>query len=147
MISATTASRVAIQLSCRTGSARRRALCRSAFALVIGGLWVSVISQIGISGFVNTLGATLAPLFGILVVDYYIVRKENLNVADLYDMEGGEYHYGNGWHDNALIAFAIAALFSVATVWVPFLSNLAGYAWIIGAALGGLIYHLRCKAA
>ncbi|MDD9908575.1 MAG: hypothetical protein OXR62_02690 [Ahrensia sp.] len=76
-----------------------------------------------------------------------MVRKENLNVADLYNMEGGEYHYGNGWHDNALIAFAIAAVFSVATVWVPFLSNLAGYAWIIGAALGGLIYHVRCKAA
>ena len=126
-------------------SFRKAGLITSAFALIIGGFWVSTISQIGISGFVNTLGAMMAPLFGILVVDYYIVRKQQLNVKDLYDMTGGAYHYGNGWHDNALIAFGIAAIFSVATVWVPFLGQLAGYAWIIGAGLGGVIYHFRCK--
>ena len=60
-------------------------------------------------------------------------------------MEGGEYHYGNGWNEHALVAFAIAAIFSVATVWVPFLSGLSGYAWVIGAILGGLIYHFRTK--
>lgn len=124
---------------------RKAGLITSAFALVIGGLWTSVISQIGISGFVNTLGATMAPLFGILVVDYFIVRKQQLNVEDLYNTTGGAYHYGNGWHDNALIAFGIAAMFSIATVWVPVLSQLSGYAWIIGAGLGGLIYHFRCK--
>lgn len=128
-------------------SFRKAGLITSAFALIIGGFWVSFISQIGISGFVNTLGAMMAPLFGILVVDYYIVRKQQLNVKDLYNMSGGEYHYGNGWHDNALIAFGIAAVFSVATVWVPFLGQLSGYAWIIGAVFGGVIYHFRCKAA
>lgn len=126
-------------------SFRKAGLITSVCALVIGGLWTAVISQIGIGGFVNTLGATLAPLFGILVVDYYLVRKQELNRDDLYNMEGGEYHYGNGWHDNAVIAFGIAAVFSVATVWVPFLSGLSGYAWIIGAALGGVIYFVRTK--
>ncbi|WGI23368.1 NCS1 family nucleobase:cation symporter-1 [Amylibacter sp. IMCC11727] len=128
-------------------SFRNAGLITSAFALVIGGLWTAVISQIGISGFVNTLGATLAPLFGILIVDYYIVKKQQLNVDDLYNMDGGAYHYGNGWHDNAVIAFVIAAVFSVATVWVPFLGQLGGYAWIIGALLGGVIYHVRCKTS
>ena len=126
-------------------SFRMAGLITSGFALIIGGLWTSFISQFGIGGFVNTLGATLAPLFGILVVDYYSVRKQELNRDDLYNMEGGEYHYGNGWHDNAVIAFGIAAVFSVATVWLPFLSGLSGYAWIIGAALGGVIYFARTK--
>ena len=93
----------------------------------------------------NTLGATLAPLYGIMIVDYYILRKQELKLDDLYDMEGGTYHFRDGWNDNALIAFGIAAIFSVAAVWVPFLGQLSGYAWIIGAVLGGAIYFLRCR--
>ena len=126
-------------------SFRAAGLITSAFALVIGGLWTSFISEFGIGGFVNTLGATLAPLYGILIVDYYLLRKQHLNRDDLYNMESGEYRYGNGWNEHALVAFGIAAIFSVATVWVPFLSDLAGYAWVIGAILGGVIYHIRSK--
>ncbi len=126
-------------------SFRKAGLITSVFALVIGGLWTSFISQFGIGGFVNTLGATLAPLYGILIVDYYILRKQVLNRDDLYNSEAGTYHYGNGWNDHALVAFGIAAVFSIATVWVPVLSQLTGYAWIIGAALGGAIYYVRCR--
>jgi len=132
-------------LSPSTISFRKAGLITSGFALVIGGLWTAVISQIGIAGFVNTLGATLAPLFGILIVDYYVVRKQELSREDLYNMTSGQYHYKKGWHDNAVIAFVIGGTFSVATVWAPVLSDLSGYAWIIGATLGGIIYYLRTK--
>ena len=128
-------------------SFRAAGLITSGFALVIGGLWTAFISNFGISGFVNTLGATLAPLYGILIVDYYLLRKQSLNRDALYNMDGGEYHYRNGWNDNALIAFAIAAVFSIATVWVPALAQLSGYAWVIGAVLGGVIYYMRGRAA
>ena len=124
-------------------SFRTAGLITSAFALIIGGLWTAFISQFGIGGFVNTLGATLAPLYGILIVDYYVVRKQELNRDALYNMRGGEYHYGNGWNDKALVAFGIAAVFSVATVWVPALGVLSGYAWVIGAILGGIIYYAQ----
>ena len=126
-------------------SFRQAGLATSVFALVIGGLWTAVISNIGIAGFVNTLGATLAPIFGIMIVDYYVIRKEELNRDDLYNMSGGDYHYGNGWNDAALIAFAVASVFSVATVWVPALGILSGYAWIIGAIFGGVIYNALAK--
>ncbi|HBD90678.1 MAG: allantoin permease [Rhodobacteraceae bacterium GWE1_64_9] len=130
-------------------SFRMAGLVTSGFALVIGALWTSFISQFGIGGFVNTLGATLAPLYGIMVVDYYLIRKGNLDLADLYDLKGGAYHYGNGWNDAAVLAFGIAAVFSVATVWVPVLAALSGYAWLLGAGLGGAIYYalLRRKEA
>ncbi|WP_339114503.1 NCS1 family nucleobase:cation symporter-1 [Thioclava sp. GXIMD2076] len=114
----------------------------SGFALVIGGLWVSFIADVGISGFVNTLGATLAPLYGIMIADYFLLRKGHLDKKDLYARSGGRYHYKNGWNDAALIAFIIAAIFSVATVWVPVLAVLSGYAWIFGALLGGIIYRV-----
>lgn len=128
-------------------SFRSAGIITSVFALFIGGLWTSFISQVGIDGFVNTLGATLAPLYGILIADYYLLRKQELSVEDLYRTEGGRYHYGNGWNDHALVAFAIAAIFSVAAVWVPFLSQLSGYAWLIGALLGGVIYVMRSRSA
>jgi NCS1 family nucleobase:cation symporter-1 len=126
-------------------SFRKAGLITSLFALVIGGLWVSFISQVGIGGFVNTLGAVLAPIFGIMIVDYYVHRKEQLSEADLYNMDGGIYHYDNGWNGAAVKAFGVAAIFSVATVWIPWFSVLSGFNWVIGALLGGIIYHALAK--
>ncbi|WP_138465275.1 NCS1 family nucleobase:cation symporter-1 [Poseidonocella sp. HB161398] len=127
-------------------SFRMAGMITSVFALIIGGFWNSFISEFGIAGFVNTLGATLAPIYGIMIVDYYLLRSEELDRDHLYETDGGKYHYGNGWNDAALIAFATAAVFSVATVWLPFLAFLSGYAWICGAVLGGVIYrHLAVK--
>ncbi|WP_335949413.1 NCS1 family nucleobase:cation symporter-1 [Salipiger bermudensis] len=123
-------------------SFRMGGLITSIFALVIGGLWTSFISAFGIGGFVNTLGATLAPIFGIMIVDYYWHRKQTLDRAALYTLDSGQYHYGNGWNAPAVKAFAIAAVFSIATVWVPALGFLNGYAWVIGAVLGGLLYNI-----
>ncbi len=128
-------------------SFRHAGLITSAFALVIGGFWNSFISQFGISGFVNTLGATLAPIFGIMIVDYYWHRKQQLDVDALYDMDGGPYHFDNGWNGAAVKAFGLAAVFSVATVWVPWFSFLSGYAWVIGAILGGVIYNALAKGS
>jgi len=126
-------------------SFRMAGLITSGFAFVIGGFWTSFISEFGIGGFVNTLGATLAPIYGIMIVDYYLLRRQTLDVAGLYDATGGPYRFGNGWNNPALVAFAIAALFSVATVWVPALAVLSGYAWVIGALIGGALYFTLAK--
>ncbi|MDN3721172.1 cytosine permease [Roseibium salinum] len=81
---------------------------------------------------------SLAPLYGILVADYYLVRKQVIDVDDLFSSDpAGSYYYNNGWNMKAILAFAAAALFSVATVWVPALADLSGYGWVIGAVLGG----------
>ncbi|ARE84198.1 putative allantoin permease [Roseovarius mucosus] len=127
-------------------SFRQAGLITSAFALIIGGLWTSFISEFGIGGFVNTLGATLAPIFGIMIVDFYVHRKGHLDLDDLYDMQGGRYHYQDGWNRTAVMAFGLAAVFSVATVWVPWFGFLSGYNWVIGAVLGGGLYTLLAKS-
>ena len=128
-------------------SFRKAGLITSFLALIIGGFWTSFISEVGISGFVNTLGATLAPVFGIMIVDYYLHRGQSLDVDDLYDMSGGRYHYSNGWNLTAVKVFAIAAIFSVATVWVPWFGFLSGYNWVIGACLGGALYYALAKTS
>lgn len=132
-------------LAPRKISFRMAGLITSGFAFVIGGLWTSFIANFGIGGFVNTLGATLAPIYGIMIVDYYMLRRQTLDVAGLYDEVGGPYRFGNGWNNPAVVAFAIAALFSVATVWVPALAVLSGYAWVIGALIGGALYYMLAK--
>ncbi len=111
-------------------------------------LWVSVISNLGIFPFVNTLGAILAPVYGIMIVDYYLIKKQQLDIQQLFSTDpGGKYYYNRGWNVRALIAFAIAAIFAIATVWMPQVSQVlgegsGGYGWIIGAALGGLLHYL-----
>lgn len=118
-------------------------LITAVVAFFVGALWVSVISQIGIAGFVNALGAIVAPFYGIIVVDYYVVKRQRLNIQDMFSSDpAGAYHYLKGWNKRAIGAFALAALFSISSVWVPALEALGGYAWLIGAALGGLFYYL-----
>jgi NCS1 family nucleobase:cation symporter-1 len=117
-------------------------LITAVVAFFVGALWVSVISQIGIPGFVNALGAIVAPFYGIIVVDYYLIKRQSLNMQQLFSRDPqGAYFYQNGWNKKALIAFGLAALFSIASVWVPALSELNGYGWLIGAALGGIFYY------
>ncbi|KEP68232.1 NCS1 family nucleobase:cation symporter-1 [Thioclava sp. BHET1] len=131
-------------------SARTGGFITAGIAFFIGALWLVLISKMGIAIFVDTLGAVLAPLYGILVADYYLVHKSRLNLQALFTTPpSGEYYYQNGWNKRAMIAFAIGAVFSVATVYVPFLHALSGFAWIFGALLGGAahVYLMRDRMA
>lgn len=127
-------------------SARTGGLITAAIAFFIGALWVSFISTVGIAAFVDTLGAVLAPLYGILVADYYLVRKQQLDLDALFSADPrGPYYYEGGWNKRAITAFGCAAVFSVATVWVPALAALSGFGWIIGAVLGGAFHVMLAR--
>lgn len=129
-------------------SARTGGLITAGIAFFIGALWVSFISNVGIAAFVDTLGAVLAPLYGILVADYYLVRKQKIDLDALFSADPkGPYYYEGGWNKKAIMAFAIAAVFSVATVWVPALGSLSGFGWVIGAVLGGGFHVMLMRGA
>jgi nucleobase:cation symporter-1, NCS1 family len=124
------------KINFRTGG-----LITSIVGFIIGALWVSFISKVGMFPFVNTLGAILAPVYGIMIVDYYVIKNQRLDVNELFSSKkGGKYYYNDGWNQKAFVAWAIAGVFSVLTVWHPSLSGLGGYAWIIGAALGTILH-------
>tara|TARA_B100000686_G_scaffold300575_1_gene335195 strand:+ start:186 stop:1607 length:1422 start_codon:yes stop_codon:yes gene_type:complete len=121
-------------------------LITAILGFIIGAFWVSVISNIGMFPFVNTLGAILAPVYGIMIIDYYIIKKERIDVNSLFTSKsGGKYYYNGGWNTKAFFAWLIAGIFSISTVWHPSLSTLGGYAWIIGAALGAILHYLMSK--
>jgi NCS1 family nucleobase:cation symporter-1 len=89
----------------------------------------------------DTLGAAIGPLYGILVADYFILKHEHLFVDDLYsDKPDGHYWYQNGYNPaaiKALIAgFVVALLFVV----IPQLFFLASFSWGISALIGGYSY-------
>lgn len=121
-------------------------LITAGIGFVIGALWVAVIGNAGLPKFVDTLGAVLAPLYGIMVVDYFYLRKQRLQIQQLYSAKpGGTYYYTNGWNIRALWAFGGAAVFSIAAVWTPALESLSGFAWVLGAALGALFHALAMR--
>ena len=125
-------------------------LITAGFGFVIGGLWVAVITKMGMFPFVNTLGAILAPVFGIMISDYYLIKNQRLDVNDLFDGKGGKYFYGNGFNSKAMYAWVISGYIAMGTVWPnllifdalkDFFANAGGgFAWIIGAALGAVIH-------
>ena len=127
-------------------------LITAGFGFVIGGLWVAVITQMGLFPFVNTLGAILAPVFGIMIVDYYIIKKQQLNIDALFDdSPDSEYFYQKGFNTKAIIAWVLSGYIAIGSVWPQilffglddFFANLGGgggYAWIIGASLGALVH-------
>lgn len=97
----------------------------------------------GAAAFVSGIGATMGPIFGIMMVDYYLIAKGEVNVPALYQ-ENGEYRYQGGWNINALIAAAIGALFS--SILPNFTSVLPDwwgvYGWFFGVAIGGGTYYV-----
>ena len=127
-------------------------LITAGFGFVIGGMWVAVITQMGLFPFVNTLGAILAPVFGIMMVDYYIIKKEKLDVDALFDDSSkAKYHYNGGFNHKGMLAWILSGYIAVGTVWPnililglgDFFANLGGgggYAWIIGASLGAVVH-------
>jgi NCS1 family nucleobase:cation symporter-1 len=97
--------------------------------------------------FVGAIGATMGPLLGIILVDYYLIAKGNVNVAQLYQ-EHGEYRYEGGWNVNALIATVVGAIFSSV---LPNLTTLLPawwgvYGWFFGVAIGGAVYWVLAMA-
>jgi nucleobase:cation symporter-1, NCS1 family len=92
----------------------------------------------------ETLGAFIGPLFGVLIGDFYIVRKQRVVVDDLFTMAPeGRYWYRKGYNPPAVIATAIGAVIAVIPVlWTggPGMHTTAQYSWFIGMALGFLVY-------
>ncbi|MEZ0491626.1 NCS1 family nucleobase:cation symporter-1 [Kineococcus sp. TBRC 1896] len=88
----------------------------------------------------DTLGAFIGPLYGVLIADHYIVKKQQVRVDDLFTMDpSGAYHYVKGWNPVAVGVTAVAALVAICVV---FFTNAtaASFSWFIGAGLAFGLY-------
>ena len=127
-------------------SLRRASYIISFFGLLISIFWLTILSQIGILSFIDTFGAFFGPLFGVIVADYYLIKKKNLSNKDLYLIsKDSTYYYSSGWHIKGIYALIIGFIFSASTIWNTNLMFLQSYAWIIGAFVSWIIYYLLTK--
>ena len=112
----------------------------------IGVFWLTYLSQIGILSFIDTFGAFFGPLFGIMVADFYLIKKRKLQNKDIYSLErDGSYYYSGGWHVKGVYSLLIGFIFSASTIWNSNLMFLQSFSWIIGAFITALIYSLLSK--
>src|SRR3954466_16226492 len=63
------------------------------------------------------LGAAIGPLFGVLIADYYLVRKQKVDVDAMFTMAPeGKYYYKKGYNPAAVIATAAGAVVAMIPV-------------------------------
>jgi NCS1 family nucleobase:cation symporter-1 len=90
----------------------------------------------------DVLAACIGPLFGILLVDYYLLRKGRIEVDALFDdTPNGAYWYSGGVNWVAVQALVAAALIGLCFTFVPWFKPIANFAWFTGCFLGGLFFY------
>jgi nucleobase:cation symporter-1, NCS1 family len=98
----------------------------------------------------------LGPVGGIMIADYYFIRKQKLIVGDLYKHDG-EYSFGNGFNSRAVIALLCGILPNVpgflTTIKViskdafpAWVNDLYNYAWFVGFFVSGILYILLMRS-
>ena len=113
---------------------------------VISIFWLALLSQIGILSIIDTLGAFFGPLFGIMIVDFYFIKKGSLINKDIYSLAtNGAYFYSGGWHIKGVYSLILGFIFSASTIWNFNLMFLQSYSWIIGAFVASLSYFLLAR--
>ena len=91
----------------------------------------------------DTLAAFFGPIFGVVISDYYLVKKEKINHKELFcPNENTEYIYLKGWNYKGIYSIIIGFVFSAATIWNVSLIPFQPFGWIIGAFFSFLTYYL-----
>lgn len=117
-----------------------------------GGLIAAVLSVLplpwhlynnpeSIAYFVGGLGAFLGPLFGVLMSDYWIIRRGHVDVDHLFRADpGGKYYFTRGFNPRALVALVPATVVAAILALVPTFGVWAPFSWAIGAILATFFY-------
>lgn len=98
----------------------------------------------------------LGPVGGIMIADYYFIRKQQLNVDDLYN-PSGRYSFGRGYNSRAILALLLGILPNVPgflveikvipkdamPAWIP---GLYHYAWFVGFFVSGILYMIFMRS-
>jgi nucleobase:cation symporter-1, NCS1 family len=99
-----------------------------------------------IFGWLVGYSGLLGPIAGVMIADYFLVRRAHLNVDDLY-RRGGEYEYDGGVNIKAVVALVTGIVVALVGLVVPPLRWLYDYAWFIGFAVSGAVYVLLMRRA
>ncbi|HEV2105616.1 MAG TPA: NCS1 family nucleobase:cation symporter-1 [Candidatus Eisenbacteria bacterium] len=87
----------------------------------------------------------LGSIAGVLIADYWLVRRQRLALGDLYRTHG-VYHYAGGWNWRAVAATLTGCLLAWIGLVVPALKTLYDYAWFVGFGAAGLVHLALMRA-
>jgi cytosine/uracil/thiamine/allantoin permease len=89
-----------------------------------------------ISGILIFISGLLGPVLGILLCDYFIIRKRTLNIADLYKVDGPHA----GVNSAAIVALVAGVFVAIIGYWVKPLEFLYTLSWFSGTAVAFVVY-------
>jgi NCS1 family nucleobase:cation symporter-1 len=92
-----------------------------------------------IFGWLVGYSGLLGPIAGIMIADYFILRRETLSLDALY-RRNGIYEYRRGLNYRGIAALALGIAVALAGLVVPSLRWLYDYAWFVGFFVSGLAY-------
>ena len=81
------------------------------------------------------LGAALAPIAGIMIADYYLIRKRRLNIPEIFEPEG-EYKYWHGINPASFLAWLLGAVGGI--VWLD-------YSFIVALPVSFALYYILMR--
>jgi NCS1 family nucleobase:cation symporter-1 len=88
----------------------------------------------------------LGSIAGVLIADYWVVRRKTLRLEDLY-LTDGVYRYRGGWNLNAVAATLLGCAFAWGGLVFPPLKPLYDYAWFVGFAVAFVAYTALMAAS
>ena len=102
--------------------------------------WLFVASPQAITLFVSIFGAVLGPMFGIMMADYHLAKRQVVVVEELYSMSPtSRFHYDGGWNRTALLSQALSGALSIGLALLGaygLVPNVGDWGWLIGAVAG-----------
>ena len=97
-----------------------------------------------IFGWLVGYSGLLGPVAGIMITDYFLVRRTNLNVDGLY-RRGGEYEYNKGVNWRAVASLGSGIVVALIGLVIPGLRWLYDYAWFVGFGVSSLTYYVSMR--
>jgi NCS1 family nucleobase:cation symporter-1 len=97
-----------------------------------------------INGWLLGYSGSLGSVAGVLIVDYWLLRKTELDLRSLYVTDGA-YRYTNGWNLAAVWAtLAGAAIALLGAFWEP-MRPIYDWSWFVGFGLSGALYWVLMR--
>ena len=92
-----------------------------------------------VMGWLVGYSSFLGPIAGVMIADYYVLRKRVISTDDLFE-RGGAYEFSAGFNWRAIGALAAGILVALIGLEVPALHSLYQYAWFVGFAVSFFTY-------
>jgi NCS1 family nucleobase:cation symporter-1 len=99
-----------------------------------------------LDGWLGGYGGALGTVAGVLIVDYWLIRKTRLDLKSLYSTDGA-YRYTNGWNRAAVVATVGGMMVAVPGAFFDGMKVLYQWSWFVGFLVAGLLYWLQMRTS